>query len=91
MLDIDRRTFDEFLKEGKDLKFTQALAIMKFLGMDEKEFIESYELDLKDNINKDKVEQTERLAYIFDKFDVKVLKEIGIIKNVARLKIMSVN
>ena len=51
MLDIDRRAFDEFLKEGKDLKFTQALAIMKFLGMNEKEFIESYEVDMKDSIN----------------------------------------
>lgn len=86
MLDIDRRAFDEFLKEGKDLKFTQALAIMKFLGMDEKEFIESYELDLKDNINEDKVEQTEKLAYIFDKFDVNVLKEIGIIKKRSKIE-----
>lgn len=86
MLDIDRRAFDEFLKEGKDLKFTQALAIMKFLGMNEKEFIESYEVDMKDSINEDKVDQAEKLAYIFENFDINVLKEIGVIKKRSKIE-----
>ena len=86
MLDIDRRAFIEFLNNGKDLKFTQALAIMKFLGMSEQEFIESYELDLKDSINEEKVDQAEKLAYIFDTFDVNVLKEIGIIKKRSKIE-----
>lgn len=86
MLDIDRRAFDEFLKEGKDLKFTQALSIMKFLGMNEKEFIESYEIDMKDSINEDKVYQTEKLAYIFENFDINILKEIGVIKKRSKIE-----
>ena len=73
MLDIDRRAFDEFLKDGKDLKFTQALAIMKFLGMNEQEFIQSYEKDMRDNINEDKVDKAEKLAYIFENFDINIL------------------
>lgn len=84
-LDIDRRTFDEFLKEGKDLKFTQALSIMKFLGMDESEFIQSYERDMAGVIDEDKAEKAERLAYIFEHFDVNVLKEIGIIKKRSKI------
>ena len=86
MLDIDRRAFDEFLKDGKDLKFTQALAIMKFLGMNEQEFIQSYEKDMRDNINEDKVDKAEKLAYIFENFDINILKEIGVIKKRSKIE-----
>lgn len=86
MLDIDRRAFDEFLKDGKDLKFTQALAIMKFLGMNEREFIQSYEKDMSDSINEDKVDQAQKLAYIFENFDINVLKEIGVIKKRSKIE-----
>ncbi len=86
MLDIDRRTFEAYLNEGKDLKFTQALAIMKFLGMEEREFIESYEKDLEEDINENKVEQAERLAYILNNFDVNTLKKIGVLKKRCKIE-----
>ena len=79
VLNIDRRALNKFIKEGADLKFSQAILIMRFLRMEEEDFISAYEGTMSDNESFD-LDKADTLSYIFDKFDIPTLKSIGIIK-----------
>lgn len=79
VLNIDRRALSKFIKEGADLKFSQAILLMRFLGMNEEDFVSAYEETMSndDDPNENKASV---LSYILEQFDITTLKRIGVIK-----------
>lgn len=77
-LGIDRRALNRFVNEGADLKFSQAILLMRFLHMDEGAFINAYEESLPTCENSE-METAKSLSYIMDRFEIPALKKVGII------------
>lgn len=77
-LGLDRRALNKFINEGSDLKFSQAVLLMRFLHMDEGDFISAYEVSMPSAVD-DEMETAETLSYIMEKFEIPALKRIGII------------
>lgn len=73
-------TLNKFLKGEADLKFMQAVRLMKVLGVSEGEFVSAYCKGKE--IVEDDLEKLERLSYIAKNFDLAALKQLGIIPKV---------
>lgn len=74
---ITRATLSKFLRGESDLKFMQAIRLMKILGLSEGEFIAVYCKDKE--IEDQSLERLERISYIAKNFDVAALKKLNII------------
>lgn len=73
-------TLSKFLRGEADLKFMQAVRLMKVLGVSEGEFVSAYCKGKE--IEEDDLEKLERLSYIAKNFDLAALKRLGIIPKV---------
>lgn len=82
---INKDSFAEYLKGGYDLKLSQAIKLMKLLGLTESQLISAYnhEIAEKELAN---IEKSERLSYVLKNFDIPTLKRLGIIKPRARIE-----
>lgn len=82
---INKDSFSEYLKGGYDLKLSQAIKLMKLLGLTESQLISAYnhEIAEKELAN---IEKSERLSYVLKNFDIPTLKKLGIIKPRARIE-----
>lgn len=82
---INKDSFAEYLKGGYDLKLSQAIKLMKLLGLTENQLISAYnhEITEKELVN---IEKSERLSYILNNFDIPTLKKLGIVKPRARIE-----
>lgn len=80
---VTRATLGKFLRGEADLKFMQAIRLMKILGFSEGEFVETYcrGKDVKEH----SFESLEKLSYITRTFDVAALKNLGIITSRAKV------
>lgn len=84
-LGIDRRFLERFIAEGGDLKFVQAVKLMQVLNLEPAKFIQAFKNDLEgteDEISDDPTE----LSYLYSKFDIPSLKEIGLVKKRAKIE-----
>lgn len=83
-LGVTRATLSKFLRGEADLKFMQAIRLMKILGLSEGEFIAVY---CKGKDTEDQsLERLEKVSYIAKNFDVSVLKKLGIITSRAKVE-----
>ncbi len=84
-IDIHRETLDKFIKGEGDLKFMHAVRMMKILGLTDGQLVSAYcrDLDSKQETSLDKLEQ---LSYAVRRFDIPVLKKIGIIPSRAKIE-----
>lgn len=78
-LGIDRRSLNRFLTENADLKFSQAVSLMYFLGMDGDAFVGAFEREMDDK-NSEAIRRAKAIAFILDRFEVQTLKKIGVLK-----------
>ena len=83
-LGIDRRFLEKYISEGGDLKFAQAVKLMQVLDLEPAKFIQAFKNDLEGTSEEISDEPTE-LSYLYTKFDVPSLKEIGLIKKRAKI------
>ncbi len=84
-LSIDRRFLEKFMSEGGDLKFAQAVKLMQVLDLEPAKFIQAFKNDLEGTSEEISDESTE-LSYLYTKFDIPSLKEIGLIKKRAKIE-----
>ena len=83
-LGIDRRYLEKYMSEGGDLKFVQAIKLMHVLDLEPAKFIQAFKNDLEGTQEEISDKSTE-LAYLYTKFDIPSLKEIGLIKKRAKI------
>ena len=83
-LSIDRRYLEKYMSEGGDLKFAQAIKLMQVLDLEPAKFIQAFKNDLEGTSEEISDESTE-LSYLYTKFDIPSLKEIGLIKKRAKI------
>ena len=83
-LSIDRRSLEKYMSEGGDLKFAQAVKLMQVLDIEPAKFIQAFKNDLEGTLEEISDESTE-LSYLYTKFDIPSLKEIGLIKKRAKI------
>lgn len=74
---ITRATLSKFLQGKADLKFMQAVRLMKILGIPEDKFVSTY--CYKNDQNVQSFESLEKVSYIAKNFDIPALKKKGII------------
>ena len=72
------------MSEGGDLKFAQAVKLMQVLDLEPAKFIQAFKNDLEGTSEEISDESTE-LSYLYTKFDIPSLKEIGLIKKRAKI------
>lgn len=77
---VTRATLSKFLNGESDLKFMQAVRLMKVLGISEGEFVAAYCKGKE--MEEESLERLERISYISKKFDLATLKRIGVIPKV---------
>ena len=77
---VTRATLSKFLKGESELKFMQAVRLMKVLGIPETDYVTAY-CEGKD-AEEDSLERLERISYISKNFDLAALKKLGIIPKV---------
>ena len=77
---VTRATLGKFLKGESDLKFMQAVRLMKVLGIPETDYVAAYCVDK--DAEEDSLERVERISYISKNFDLAALKKLGIIPKV---------
>jgi Predicted Zn peptidase len=82
---INRETLSKFLKGETDLKFNNAIRIMKLLNLSEKQFVSMYSNEIS-NEESAKIESSERLSYLARNFDIPTFKKLGIISKRAKLE-----
>lgn len=83
-LGIDRRFLERYMSEGGDLKFVQAVKLMQTLDLEPAKFIQAFKNDLEGTSEEISDESTE-LSYLYTKFNIPSLKEIGLIKKRAKI------
>ena len=83
-LGIDRRFLEKYMSEGGDLKFVQAIKLMQVLDLEPAKLIQAFKNDLEGTSEEISDESTE-LSYLYTKFDIPSLKEIGLIKKRAKI------
>ena len=83
-LGIDRRYLERYISEGGDIKFAQAIKIMQVLGIEPAKFIQGFKNDLEGTSEEISDEPT-KLSFLYSKFDIPSLKEIGLIKKRAKI------
>ena len=83
-LSIDRRYLEKYMSEGGDLKFAQAIKLMQVLDLEPAKFIQAFKNDLEGTSEEISDESTE-LSYLYTKFDIPSLKDIGLIKKRAKI------
>ena len=77
---IHKETLSKFLEGKAELKFMQAIRLMKLLDLTESQLVSAYCKDI--NIDEaSSLDKFEKLSYIMQNFDVPTLKKIGIIKS----------
>lgn len=82
---VHRDTLDKFLKGESELKFMQAVRVMKILGLTDKQFITAYCKD--ENTNEEtSFEKLEEISYVAKNFDIPILKKMGIIRAKAKIE-----
>lgn len=74
---VTRATLSKFLQGKADLKFMQAVRLMKILGIPEDKFVSTY--CYKNEQNTQSFESLEKVSYIAKNFDIPALKKKGII------------
>ena len=79
-----RATLEKFIKGEADLKFMQAVRLMKVLGVPESDYVSVYCKD-KDDVENESFDKLERLSYIVKNFDIPALKRLGIITSRAKI------
>ena len=81
---IHKETLSKFLEGKAELKFMQAIRLMKLLDLTESQLVSAYCKDI--NIDEaSSLDKFEKLSYIMQNFDVPTLKKIGIIKSRAKI------
>ena len=83
---IHKDTFAKFLAGETDLKFMQALRIMKVLGLSIEEFISAYTKDFDNEEESTTSAKLDHIAYVTKNFDVPTLKKVGIIYPRAKME-----
>ena len=83
-LGIHRDTLSKFLSGG-DLKFMQAVRLMKLLGLSEGEFVSAYSKGMRKD-EEYELERLERVSFIAKRFDIPALKAIGIIRRKSKVE-----
>ena len=82
---INKDSFAEYLKGGHDLKLSQAIKMMKLLGLTESQLVSAYNCEITEKDLAD-IEKSERLSYVLSHFDIPTLKKLGIIRPRARIE-----
>lgn len=82
---INKDSFSEYLKGKYELKFNQAIKLMKLLGLTESQLVSAYNNEMAEK-DLENIEKTERLSYVLRTFDIPTLKKIGIIKLRAKIE-----
>lgn len=82
---INKDSFSEYLRGGYELKFNQAIKLMKLLGLTESQLVSAYNNEMAEK-ELENVEKAERLSYVLRNFDIPTLKKIGIIKPRSRIE-----
>ena len=78
-------TLQKFLSGETDLKFMQAIRIMKILGLTDEELISSYSKNFDIEAEKETLENLEEIAFVTQNFNIPELKKMGIISPRAKL------
>ena len=82
---INKDSFAEYLKGcGHDIKLSQAIKLMKLLGLTEDQLISAYNKEMAEK-ELENIEKSERLSYVLNNFDIPTLKKLGIIKLRAKI------
>lgn len=79
-----KETLAKFLEGKAELKFMQAIRLMKLLDLTESQLVSAYCKDI-DTEESSSLDKFGRLSYIMQNFDVPTLKKIGIIKSRAKI------
>lgn len=83
-LEVHKDTLSKYLKGESELKFMQAVRLMKVLGLTNEQMVEAYCRDFSDADNSSLL-GLEQISYIRENFCIPTLKKIGIIKPRAKM------
>ena len=83
-LSIDRRFLERYISEGGDIKFAQAIKIMQVLDIEPAKFIQGFKNDL-EGTSEEISDESTKLSFLYSRFDIPSLKEIGLIKKRAKI------
>ena len=83
-LGIDRRFLEKYISEGGDIKFAQAIKIMQVLDIEPAKFIQGFKNDL-EGTSEEISDESTNLSFLYSRFDIPSLKEIGLIKKRAKI------
>lgn len=83
-IEVHKDTLSKFQEGKAELKFMQAVRLMKVLGLTDEQMVAAYCQDVSD-AEGPSLSQLEQIAYVRENFSIPVLKQIGIIKQRSKM------